>query len=192
MIPFIGSLNVPISGPWRLHASFQKCNKETEMSESKKATVTVGMGWFSSNPIFEEVLEAVNRELREKKFLSPEAVEALEALRPLNGGQPFTGHTHYGPHTWITIETPSLAKAVVVARILEDFLWHEFSGVTFFFGTHKTGGLHVSYAGKSLAKLIGSLETALSDAQQDLKGTRRFLPSKRIQALRLRFQELYG
>ncbi len=160
--------------------------------KNQKSTVTVILSWFSSDPVFADVLAAIEREMRKQEFLSKKAIASLDELRPLNDGQPFTGYTQFGPHTWINIETPSLARAVFVARVLEDFLWHEFSEKSpFFFGKHGTGGLGVSYAGKSLVQIIDSLETTLSDAQQDLKGTRRFLPSKRIQRLRLVHQELY-
>lgn len=159
----------------------------------EKTTVTVGLSWFSSDPVFPEVLEAMEQELRRGKFLAKEAIESLQELRPLNGGQPFTGQTHYGPHTYINIETPSLGKAVFIARVMEDFLWHEFSEKSpFFFGKYDTGGLCISFAHKSLPALLDSLEIALREAQQDVKGTRRFFPSKKLQSLRTTLRQIYS
>jgi hypothetical protein len=177
--------DLPITGNWRLHANIKNATKETGMS------VKVTLSWFSSAPIFMDVLTAVKREMFEGKILTANAIKALQELLPLNDGEPFNGNTQYGPHTRIWFEAPSLSRAVFVAEVLEGFLWHEFSEKDFFFGTNGTGGLHVLFAGKSLPDLLESLETALGEAQQDLKGTRRFLPSKRIQRLRLAYEELY-
>lgn len=153
-----------------------------------KSTVTVTCSWYSSNPVFEDVLSAVKREMLEKKIVSGYATWELEELLPLNGGEPFNGRTEYGPHTRIQFEVSSLAKAIQVVRVLEYIFRHKFpnkDGKTFF------EGISFQYAGKPLYELVESLEKALGEAQQDLKWTRRFIPSKRIQRLRLAYEGLY-
>ena len=159
------------------------------MPKNKKSTVTVTCSWFSSDPVFKEVFEAIKLELFDPKILTPDAISILEDLYSFNGGEPFRGHTDFGPHTTISFEALSLAKGVLAARVLEDFLRHEFPKKGSF--GHFMGGIQVYYAGMSLIKAIEMLETALAEAQQDLKGTRRFLPSKQIQRLRLVFEELH-
>ena len=157
------------------------------MSKNNKTTVTVQFGWASSNPTFSEFFVAVYRDMGEQKFFSQGCVKRLQELLPLNDGKPFTGYTQFGPHTHITIEAPTLSRAVDIVRTLEGFLKHEFSKVPSF-----CGGFHwVTYAGTTLECVIEKLETALRDAQQDLKGARWFLPGKRLQRLRMAFEELY-
>ncbi len=158
------------------------------MSKNTKTTVTVQFGWVSSNPTFSEFLVAVYRDMGEQKFFSQGFVKRLQELLPMNDGKPFNGHTLYeGSHTNITIEAPSLSKAIDIVRTLEGFLKYEFSKVPSF-----CGGFHwVTYAGTTLECLVEMVETALQDAQQDIKGTRWFLPSKRIQRLRIVYEKLF-
>lgn len=157
-------------------------------NRSEKSTVTVRMSWFSSNPIFKDVHASVKREISAGKFLSLWAVNVLRELLQWNGGEPFDGLTRYGPHTRICFEAPSLAVAVDTADILEYFLRHEFPGSKsdpVFLGFSRT------FAGKTLVAVVGDLEKAVADAQKDLKGTRRFFPSKKLQALRLAYESLH-
>jgi len=158
-----------------------------KQEKSQKSTITVTMSWFSSPPVFKTALSSVTREITDGRVLTGEAHEQLRKLLPLNGEQPFGGETHFGPHTTIRFEAESLSHAVSAVNALQAFFQHEFPDLG-----RGTGGMQVRYAGKPLAELLESLETALKDAQPDLKGTRRFLPSKHIGNLRTNFAALYS
>jgi len=154
----------------------------------KKSTVTVQISWFSSGPIFRDALAAVKDEIRERRVLTKEAHAELTELQVLNGGEPFAGETQWGPHTRLNFEAKSLVSAVSAAETIREFLVHRFpEGMG-----RGTGGVHIRFAGRTLMQILASLETALVDADPDLRGTRRFLPSMRIKTLRKNLEAIYA
>ncbi len=153
--------------------------------QRKKDTVTVTMSWFSSDPVFAVALEAIQKELEHATTLSAIALAALVDLVILNHGEPFHGHTSVGPHTTISFEARRLSRAIFAADVITGFLSTKFDM------GRQTGGVQVRFAGKRLGELLDSLEVPLMNAQADLRGTRRFLPSERIKKLRDAAADLY-
>lgn len=153
-----------------------------------KKTVTVTMSWYSSNPVFREALVAVEEELENPQILTEQGAEKLKALLVLNNGKPFTGETQYGPHTTICFEAPSLGQAVLLARGIETLLAKKFPGGM----GDGTGEVYIRFAGKPLTELLDELHATIGNAYNDLKLTRRLLPSKNIQKLRTSFQMIHS
>jgi hypothetical protein len=157
---------------------------------SKKATVTVKCSWFSSNPVFTEVVAAVRRAITDPSVLPLEEGGFLGQLPSHNNGVPFTGYTETGPHTHITFEAADLASAVCTADALERFLRQEFPSKE---GSPMSNfqGLYFTYGGKNLYAAVLTLENALSEARREIKRTRNFLPDRRLHKLRLMLDEAF-
>ena len=155
-----------------------------------KNTVTVTASWYSSDPTLDQAQDAVRQEMKELKFLTVHQLRVLEELLPLNGGAPFRGRTEWGPHTHLRFEAGCLSEAVESARVLEEVLRILFPDGEGVYQKHFLG-LNFHFAGRRLPELILMLETAITEAQQDIKITRRLLPSKKLYRLRQILDEIH-